>query len=157
MAQFSCEQVRDPCASVVILIVEDDDHIRSAIAEILGMEGYHVLTASSQMEALAEARATSEIGLVLSDFNLSDGAIGSQVIKVVRAAVGRLVPAALMSGDITGIACATACAIGVDLLVKPFRVEQLLALVSDLLIRDNEVSRISSDSRHPSNSRYEFR
>lgn len=138
MAQFSCEQVRDPCSPVVILVVEDDDHLRSAIALLLDMEGYHVLTASSQMEALAEARATPEISLVLSDFNLSDGSTGNQVIRVVRAAVGRLIPAALMSGDITGIAYATARAIGVDLLEKPFRVEQMLSLLSGLLNCDTE-------------------
>lgn len=122
----------------MILVVEDDDHLRSAIALLLDMEGYHVLTASSQMEALAEARATPEISLVLSDFNLSDGSTGNQVIRVVRAAVGRLIPAALMSGDITGIAYATARAIGVDLLEKPFRVEQMLSLLSGLLNCDTE-------------------
>jgi len=50
-----------------ILIVEDDDDIRTAIAGVLAMEGFAVCEASNGLEALAQLRSLDRCDLILLD------------------------------------------------------------------------------------------
>jgi CheY-like chemotaxis protein len=50
-----------------ILLVEDDDEIRSSMADVLEHRGYHVRTASNGVEALEQLRESGAISLILLD------------------------------------------------------------------------------------------
>lgn len=50
-----------------ILLVEDDDDIRVAIASVLTMEGFAVREASNGMEALVQLRSLDRCDLILLD------------------------------------------------------------------------------------------
>jgi two-component system, cell cycle sensor histidine kinase and response regulator CckA len=56
-----------PGGTETVLLVEDDDAVRSSAALVLESFGYRVLAASRPAEALAIARQVSRIDLVLSD------------------------------------------------------------------------------------------
>jgi len=78
-------------------------------------------------EALALVR---EHGLcpdvLLCDYNLRGSVDGMQTINHLRAALGRNVPAIVMTGDIRSQTAASICSQGVSVLIKPFLAEELL-------------------------------
>src|SRR5438445_121775 len=62
-----------------ILVVDDDDDVRSALARLLGLAGYTVLTAESGEEGL-QTLATHPVQLVISDQNMP-GMTGIEILK----------------------------------------------------------------------------
>lgn len=56
----------------IVLLVEDEPDVRSAIAEYLGLQGYHVDEASGCKEAATRFQATRP-DIVICDFALGDG------------------------------------------------------------------------------------
>ena len=50
-----------------ILLVEDDDDIRTAVASVLAMEGFAVREASNGLEALVQLRSLQRCDLILLD------------------------------------------------------------------------------------------
>ncbi len=50
-----------------VLVVEDDDDIRSTVALALELEGYRVCLASNGLEALTITRTRNDIGLIFLD------------------------------------------------------------------------------------------
>ena len=82
-----------------ILYVEDHPTVRQSITTLLSIEGYVVTAVSSGAEA---QRAVLEQGcqpqLVISDFHLPAGETGEQVIARVVQALGRRIPALLLTG-----------------------------------------------------------
>lgn len=62
-------QYRNEPAGSTILLVEDDDDVRAALADTLHMLGYRIHEAANGQDALATARAIEEpIDLVISDY-----------------------------------------------------------------------------------------
>jgi len=53
--------------SRTVLVVDDDPGIRETVVEVLGSEGYHVLSAGDGVEALARLDALAEGCVVLLD------------------------------------------------------------------------------------------
>jgi DNA-binding response OmpR family regulator len=66
MNASSCE-----VAPKKILLVEDDDAVHCALAEVLRGENYHVLHAFSHEDALLATQLERDIALVLLDLNLA--------------------------------------------------------------------------------------
>lgn len=88
---------REERATPTVLVVEDDDACRDAYEELLGLEGFRVLTASSVAGALVLCRKhASEIAVVLSDFHLHD-ANATRLVRALRQARNG-VPVLLVSG-----------------------------------------------------------
>jgi PAS domain S-box-containing protein len=115
-----------------ILLVEDDPAVQAATRMLLKVEGYRVLLAATQAEALQRA-GDQPIDLLITDYHLAAGETGTQVIAEVRKAMGRPLRAILITGD-------TSSAIqelqGDELLrivSKPIQAEELLALIASLL------------------------
>ena len=65
-----------------ILVVDDDDDVRSALSRLLGLAGYTVLSAESGEEGL-QTLATHPVQLVISDQNMP-GMTGIEFLKSVR-------------------------------------------------------------------------
>lgn len=85
--------------SARVLLVEDDAAVRTAACMLLKVEGYRVTTVGSLAEALLHAREGNGIDLLVTDYHLSNGELGSQVIAALRESPALPVKAVLMTGD----------------------------------------------------------
>jgi two-component system, cell cycle sensor histidine kinase and response regulator CckA len=65
-----------------VLIVEDDDHVRDALEELLSGAGYRVIAAENGLEAL-DWLSRSRVDLIIADI-LMPGLAGSELIKRLR-------------------------------------------------------------------------
>ena len=110
-----------------ILVVDDDLAILDMIAELLGYEGYQVITCSSGADALVRAKNHAP-ALILLDLMMPQMS-GWQVISALRSIPQtRSIPVVLLSArrDLP----ATAKELGVaHFLEKPFDLDELLRLV----------------------------
>ena len=82
-----------------LLLVEDDRGVRNATRMLLETAGYVVIAVASLAEALEQARRDQRIDLLVTDYHLADGELGTQVITALRKALGRPLKAVLMTGD----------------------------------------------------------
>ena len=82
-----------------ILLVEDNPTALGATAVFLEAEGFRVTTATSLAQAIERTRANPDLGLVITDYHLSGGETGKQVIAAVRELRGPTFKAIVISGD----------------------------------------------------------
>ncbi|MBU8897246.1 response regulator [Corallococcus sp. H22C18031201] len=110
-----------------VLVVEDDDDIRAAVAEILEGEGYDVAIAANGREALDELATMRAPGLILLDL-MMPVMNGHEFLTHLRAqARFRDVPVLVLTAVSTEAPKGTR-----GVLRKPFVVEELLDAVQQL-------------------------
>lgn len=115
-----------------VLLVEDEDGLRRAVAMALKREGFSVLEAHDGMAAVQLfARHSSEIGIVVLDLTLP-GLSGGEVSEE----IGRLRP------DVPVLFCSANDFNGVDqpgglnhqrFLQKPYRLRDLIAILREMM------------------------
>src|SRR5262249_12739101 len=126
----------DPIHGRSVLVIDDDELIRDSMRSLLGGWGCRVLTAGSTSEALTALQVHAECpDLIVCDYRLASGSIGTQAIEQVRHAVGVAVPALLVTGDTAPERLRDASASGYHLLHKPVPPMSLRALMSQMLKR----------------------
>ena len=110
-----------------VLAIEDEASVRIALGRLLKLRGVDATIVATATEALT---LVSEHGLrpdvLLSDYNLRGSQDGMETIKHLRAALGRKVPAVVITGDIRSQTVDSISAQGVSVLIKPFSTEELL-------------------------------
>ena len=114
-----------------ILLVDDEDLVRQATAEMLKEMGHRVVEAGSGAAALSQLGPDAEFDLIITDY-LMPGLRGSEVIEEARRLHPNL-PALLMTGYAN---LAKGEAAGIPSLPKPFREADLARHVASLLSRD---------------------
>lgn len=116
-----------------VLVVEDDDQVRSLVAYLLTQAGHRVMQASSGEEAL-DLLAMVSPDLILLDVHLP-GRGGLDVLTQVRAnEQTRLTPVVMVTGAATRLEKLEAIASGVtDFIMKPFDPEELVTRVRALV------------------------
>ncbi len=122
-----------PAIAPLILLVDDDAGVRGATAMLLKVEGYRVIPAASLAEAMAQTRDDPGIALLITDYHLREGETGLHVIAAVRTALGRNLPAVLITGDTSSMVRALPPDERVHLVSKPINADQLLSLLKSLL------------------------
>jgi DNA-binding NarL/FixJ family response regulator len=112
-----------------VLIAEDDDHLRALLTEALRSAGYEVEEAATGPEAIACA-GRSDPDLALLDVVLP-GISGYEVFRQLRERFGEELPIMFMSGErVEAYDRMAGLALGAeDYIMKPFEVEELLALI----------------------------
>lgn len=114
-------------SSGCILIVDDDPAVVDATRMLLEIEGFQVLAAASESEALqCIERATTPPDLLMTDYHLRAGATGLDVIRSVRDRLHADIPVILVSGD-TSEAVVLDEFEGAGFLTKPVHADELLA------------------------------
>jgi PAS domain S-box-containing protein len=113
-----------------ILLVEDDDYSRKALARLLEHAGYRVEMAADGPAALA-ALGRSRPALILLDL-MMPGMDGIQVLQRIREAPAwKDLPVVVLSGDVVGSRTGELRALDVDgVLAKPVDFDALLPVVS---------------------------
>jgi two-component system CheB/CheR fusion protein len=115
-----------------ILVVEDDPDLLGVLEQSLRDEGHSVTTAADGPTALRQI-ALSTPDLLLADYNLPNGLSGLDLAISLREAVGRDVPAIVLTGDISAETKALVAAQHVPLLTKPVRQNDLILVLDALL------------------------
>lgn len=118
-----------------LLIVEDDDQLRTMLVIMLEQHGYVVQACRTQKEALQMLDSDELFHLVLADVMLPDGR-GTEIAMTVQQQYPQL-PTVLMTGypgthlDLTRIRTA-----GLQLVQKPIAKQDLLNIIHDMLRQD---------------------
>jgi CheY-like chemotaxis protein len=118
----------------VVLLVDDDVPLRLATAEILRHESFVVLEAANAMEALVLIGTGRPLDLVVSDVRMPgelDGVALSHALRLAHPNLAIL----LVSGHLEDDADHAAD----RLLAKPYRVNEFLDLVNQLLALNGRV------------------
>jgi two-component system OmpR family response regulator len=110
-----------------ILVVDDDEGVRELLRTLFDEEGYEIAMAGSGSEMRA-ALAAGSVNLAVIDVTLPRGEDGLRLADEARAAGCGVI---LVSGDTGRFAAVEQC--GHPYLLKPFRMERLLALVTEVL------------------------
>jgi two-component system cell cycle sensor histidine kinase/response regulator CckA len=122
---------RDVTGQDTILLVEDEEAVRSFAARALRMRGYNVLEAGGGEEALEIVQGGADIHLVITDVVMPN-MDGPTMVKHVKALKPEL-PVIFMSGYAEEAFRRDESAGDIHFLPKPFGLKQLAAKVKDVL------------------------
>jgi len=104
----------------LIVIIDDDPLVRDGMSGLLQRWGCQVLTAATTSAALARlAECGRAPDLIVSDYHLPGGAVGTDAIATLRKSLAEDIPAFLISGDTDAAQVRQANARGLHLLHKP--------------------------------------
>lgn len=133
-----------PAGERIAVVVEDDAALLTVLAMILEEHGWTVLSASDDLEALRQLLPNAPTPrVILTDYRLRDGKLGSEAIATIRARAGRAIPAIILTGEIADDVAESdgpqrdASRLGaVTVLRKPVGAADLVATVSRMATRD---------------------
>jgi PAS domain S-box-containing protein len=110
-----------------VLGIEDEASVRSALGRLLKTRGVDATIVATAAEALTLVREQDlRPDVLLCDYDLRGSPDGVETIRHLRAALGRNVPAVVMTGDTRSQTTLSISAQDVSLLIKPFLAEELL-------------------------------
>lgn len=113
-----------------LLLVEDDDAVHCALAEVLQGEGYEVLHAFGPADAMLATQLNEDLGLVLLDLNLG-GENGWDVFEPLTRG-NPVLPIIIITARSDQRALAEAAGAGA-LMEKPLNISRLLELIAQLI------------------------
>src|SRR5215831_16834012 len=122
-----------PASRPRVLLVEDDPGVRDATRMLLAVEGYRVTAVPSRLEALRSMRAEGPPDLLITDYHLAEGELGTEVIESLRAGSGTDLKAVLVTGDTSTLIKQMSGDRDLRVASKPINAEELLALLRALL------------------------
>tara|TARA_R110001599_G_scaffold3408_1_gene18846 strand:- start:449 stop:2290 length:1842 start_codon:yes stop_codon:yes gene_type:complete len=114
-----------------VLVIDDDEIIRYAMAALLEGWGAICETAASLSEAIAHHRNVPDI--LLCDYRLRDEHNGAEAIHQLRRHFGRDIPALLITGDTAPHRLREAMTSGIPLLHKPVQPQKLHLALRELV------------------------
>jgi signal transduction histidine kinase/CheY-like chemotaxis protein len=116
-----------------VLLLDDEEAIRTSVGELLAEWGYEVIAASTIEDAIGAARRRhGAIDIVVSDLRLRGGEDGLRAIEQIRQACGFDVPALLVTGDTAPDQVLRVHESGHIVLYKPVQPKELLAILKKL-------------------------
>jgi DNA-binding NtrC family response regulator len=136
-----------------ILVVEDEELMRSILRQLLSGEDYRVLTADSAENAL-EIFATEEIDVILTDIKMS-GMDGLELLDQINAIDGEALVIIMTAYSSVDSAIAALRKGAYDYITKPFVNEDLMQTVKNAL-RTKELFRANRNLRREIDRHYSF-
>ncbi|MBK3732169.1 PAS domain-containing protein [Azospirillum brasilense] len=116
------------------VLVEDDVIVLMGLRTIFQEWGYEVVVAGSAEQALERLRGLARRpDLIIADYRLRNGRIGTEAIVQIRGLVGSPVPAIILTGEIGTDCDRDAAALGLAVVRKPITPRQLQGAIQDLL------------------------
>jgi DNA-binding NtrC family response regulator len=114
---------------VRLLVVEDDAALRQLLAELLGAEGYDVVTATGGREALALLAEDRDVRVVLTDLLMPDGS-GEELLRALQPRVPAVRTIVMTAFGSIESAVRLVRAGAFDYLTKPVSTAELLHTVA---------------------------
>lgn len=130
-------------AGRAVLVIDDDPSVREATSLLLETWGCRVAAIATPEEipqAIEEFQG--HVDAVIADYRLERDVTGIDVIRALRAEVGREVPAMLITGDAVGPHSTEAA--GLPVLAKPLAPARFRSMLVHLLNRPDSRSPLSS-------------
>ena len=127
-------ELKNVSAGGSILLIEDDAVVLDANRVLLTTLGYKVISASGAEIAMQLIEPKSpKPDLIIADYRLPGECMGTDLVKQLRSKAGSLIPAIILTGDIT-LPCDTNALLDSSLLLqKPARAEELVQAINQLL------------------------
>tara|TARA_R110000868_G_scaffold188512_2_gene431257 strand:- start:920 stop:2680 length:1761 start_codon:yes stop_codon:yes gene_type:complete len=122
----------DPLPGRRLLVLDNELSILHSMSVLLEQWGCEVLTATDQAGAL-QVLGVEAPELILADFHLDHGVVGSQVVKYMREHFGSNIPAVIITADRSDQCRRQLQGMGVPLLNKPVKPGKLRAVLSQIL------------------------
>lgn len=116
-----------------LLLVEDDPGVRNATRMFLKGEGYRVTTATTLDEALLGLQNNPDIEIIISDYHLGEGMLGTEVIAAARTQFGADFRAILVTGDTSSAIAGLRRDQHLHVTSKPINADELLGMIQALL------------------------
>jgi PAS domain S-box-containing protein len=129
-----------------VMVVEDDALVLSAICSLLEIVGYRVTGVASIREALKQAHKQEDILLLITDFHLANGELGTEVIRSIRSVLGRDVQAFLLTGDTSTRVQTIARENDAILISKPINADEFLGLLASTRESGSSFDQVSAGS-----------
>ncbi len=122
-----------PEMAAVVLVVEDEQVIRSVLLDVLSEAGYTLLEAANGREGLAILESPVTIDLLITDIGLPGGMNGRQLADAARQQRAGL-KVLFITGYATGSAFGHGgVAEGMEVMTKPFRLDELTAKARSMI------------------------
>ena len=115
-----------------ILLIDDDEAIRTGTLHLLEEWGGRVAAAASIDEALARVAGTTP-DIIISDYRLREQRTGIEAITTIRNWLGEEIPALLISGDTAAESLHEFQASGIPFLHKPVSSSALIRAIASAL------------------------
>ncbi|HYC02190.1 MAG TPA: PAS domain S-box protein [Azospirillaceae bacterium] len=122
-----------------VLLVEDDALVALGMRVLLESWGYAVRLAASGAQALRELEGGRAPDLILSDYRLRDGETGAEVVRAVRARLGRDLPGIMVTGETSPEALGEAARLGLAVASKPVTARELSSALAACMEERAEV------------------
>lgn len=116
-----------------VVVIDDDTAILEATRATLESWGCSVVLATSADDALEGIALRGEPDAILADYRLRSSETGALAIERIRKAIGRPVPAAIISGEMTPEVLSELDDLGLVHVAKPAAPITLRAILTELL------------------------
>ena len=117
-----------------ILLIEDDEVVLHANHGLLKTLGYKVIPAANAEAAMQWIASESTLPeIIISDYRLPGDFSGTELVQQIRTKVGSLIPAIILTGDVTVPNDNNYLPDNSLLVKKPARVEKLVQAINQLL------------------------
>lgn len=126
------QRLGDPLPGRRLLVLDNELSILHSMSALLEQWGCEVLTATDQASAL-QVLGECAPELILADFHLDHGVIGSQVVEHLRQHFGLNIAAVMITADRSDQCRRALHGMGVPLLNKPVKPGKLRAVLSQIL------------------------
>jgi signal transduction histidine kinase len=113
-----------------VVVVEDDASTLEGMRVLLEGWGAEVIAGASVAEAMQRLAALARApDLIVADYRLREGAVGTQAVAVVRDRFGSPIPAIIVTGSTSPAHVEEAKSVGAHLLLKPVMPAKLRTLI----------------------------
>jgi PAS domain S-box-containing protein len=126
------QRLGDPLPGRRLLVLDNELSILHSMSALLEQWGCEVLIATDQASAL-QVLGPHAPELILADFHLDHGVVGSQVVQHLRQHFGLSIPAVMITADRSDQCRRELHGMGVPLLNKPVKPGKLRAVLSQIL------------------------
>ena len=128
-------------AGRLVVVVDDDPLVLETLSMVLEHYGWNVIAAADCAEALrGVASAGSAPDLVIADYRLREGKVGTEAVAAIRNAVASQVPAIILTGELASLGDELdqpqrdAQRLGAALFRKPIRSATLLDAIRSMML-----------------------
>ena len=148
--ETSLHRAEEQFTGDLAVIVDDERAVVEGMRQLMQQWGFKVISGASAEEVIsALADCPQHPDILICDYRLRAGETGVNAIRSLQSAVGREVPAIIISGDTAPERLREADASGFHLLHKPVRPAKLRALLAFVLAEEQRKTRTPSAEAAP--------